>query len=107
MEIYRDNVEFAQEKLQNFKDNSCWYDPVEFCEPQFTCGNGLLLCPQSGMLYDRIYCGAACPGKYVDLLKNMMKTGGIMILPCEEEVCVTFRNSTILCTLCMCCSWRQ
>ena len=63
------------------------YDPVEFCEPQFICGNGLLLCPESGLQYDRIYCGAACPAKYVKLLKNMMKMGGIMVLPCEDEVC--------------------
>ena len=72
------------------------YDPMEFCEPQFTCGNGLLLCPQSGILYDRIYCGAGCPAQYVELLKSMMKTGGIMVVPCEEEV------GCCLCLLCNC-----
>ena len=63
----------------------CRYDPVEFCEPIFTVGNGLLVSPNGGVLYDRMYCGAACPVEYQQLVKNMLKVGGILITPIQES----------------------
>ena len=58
IELFPENVEYAHEKLQEFKENSRWYNPTEFCDPVFIVGNGLLLSP-GNILYDRIYCGAA------------------------------------------------
>ena len=63
---------------------------MEFCEPLFIVGNALLLSP-SGILYDKVYCGAACPGEHIQLLKNMLRIGGLLVLPSENSV-----------SLCMC-----
>ena len=41
----KDNVDFAMEKLSQFKEFSQWYDPLLFCEPTFIMGNGLLMSP--------------------------------------------------------------
>ena len=49
-------------------------------------GNGLLLSP-SGLAYDRIYCGAACPTQHIQLLKNLLKIDGILVMPSENCVC--------------------
>ena len=124
IEIFEDNIEFAEERLKEFKEESPWlveiliysltdvlfspsplppslppyptqllfpspfhnrYDPADFCEPHFIAGNALLLSP-SGILYDRIYCGAACPSEHVQLLKNLLKIDGILVMPCENCV---------------------
>ena len=126
IEIFEDNIEFAEERLKEFKEESPWlveilihsltnvlfspflppppplslppslpillnhyfpnrYDPADFCEPHFIAGNALLLSP-SGILYDRIYCGAACPSQHVQLLKNLLKIDGILVMPCENCV---------------------
>lgn len=85
IEIYQENVEYAYEKLQEFKETSKWYDPVEFCDPMFLVGNGLLLSP-GNILYDRIYCGAACPPEHAQLMKNMLKEGGILVMPHDNQL---------------------
>ncbi len=85
IEIYQENIEYAYEKLEQFKSLSMWYDPVKFCEPVFFHGNGLLLSP-SNILYDRIYCGAACPPEHAQLLKNMLNIGGILVMPHDGQV---------------------
>ena len=85
IEIYQENVEYAYEKLQEFKEKSQWYDPIDFCDPVFIVGNGLLLSP-GNILYDRIYCGAACPPEHAQLMKNMLKEGGILVMPHDNQV---------------------
>ena len=87
IELFPENVEYAHEKLQEFKENSRWYNPTEFCEPVFIVGNGLLLSP-GNILYDRIYCGAACPPEHAQLMKNMLNIGGILVMPHDNQVCV-------------------
>ena len=39
------------------------------------------------MAYDRIYCGAACPTQHIQLLKNLLKIDGILVMPSENCVC--------------------
>ena len=84
IEIYPENIEFARNKLKEFKD-SCWYDPMGFCDPYFVHGNGLLLSPANRQ-YDRIYCGAAVPQEHSHLLKNLLNIGGILVMPTEHQV---------------------
>ena len=86
IELYPENVEYAHEKLQEFKESSRWYNPTEFCEPVFIVGNGLLLSP-GNILYDRIYCGAGCPPEHAQLMKNMLNVGGILVMPHDNQVC--------------------
>ena len=88
IEIYPENIEFAYTKLKEFKE-SCWYDPMEFCEPYFVQGNGLLLSPANRQ-YDRIYCGAAVPQEHSHLLKNLLNMDGILVMPTEHQVSIGF-----------------
>ena len=91
IEIYPENVDYAYDKLTEFRDTSPWYDPMEFCEPLFVVGNGLLLSP-GNILYDRIYCGAACPPEHAQLMKNMLKVGGILVMPHDNQVDITMMS---------------
>ncbi len=85
IEIYQENVDFALQKQEEFLETFSWYDPLQFCEPLFVVGNGLLLSP-GNMLYDRIYCGAACPPQHSQLMKNMLAIGGILVMPHDNQV---------------------
>ncbi len=85
IEIFPENVAYAQEKQVEFYDKCPFYDPLTYCEPLFVIGNGLLLNPGS-MLYDRIYCGAGCSPGHAQLMKNMQSVGGILIIPQENQV---------------------
>ena len=91
IEIYPENVDYAYDKLTEFRDTSPWYDPTEFCEPLFVVGNGLLLSP-GNILYDRIYCGAACPPEHAQLMKNMLNVGGILVMPHDNQVDITMMS---------------
>ena len=63
----------------------------------------LLATTPGHMQYDRIYCGAACPTEHVDLVKSLLKVGGILVFPVNNRVCcmlmilgkryITFNNS--------------
>jgi len=103
IEIYPENIEFAYAKLKEFKESSCWYDPMKFCDPLFVLGNGLLLSPANRQ-YDRIYCGAAVPQEHAYLLKNLLNIDGILVMPTEHQVSMLFG---VLTCVVMLCSWRQ
>ena len=64
----------------------------EFCEPCFVAGNCLEIAPESRQ-YDRVYCGAGVQKEHEDYMKNLLKIGGILVLPLEEKV--TLQNSTL------------
>lgn len=36
--------------------------------------------------YDRIYCGAGCPENYENYMKNLLKVGGILVMPLNEQL---------------------
>ncbi|CAH1773376.1 unnamed protein product [Owenia fusiformis] len=85
IEIHKDVVEYAQEKLEDFKKKCQSFDEFEFCEPSFVCGNCLLLasdCP----LYDRVYCGAACPPEHENYMKNLIKVNGVLVMPLNDQL---------------------
>ncbi|CAG9761002.1 unnamed protein product [Ceutorhynchus assimilis] len=86
MELQADIVEYANRKLEDFMRLSGAMDEYDFCEPKFVHGNCLSINSLVSMEYDRIYCGAACRSQEVLFLRKFLKTGGIMVLPCNGEL---------------------
>ena len=86
VELYKENVEYAKGKLEEFKATSKWYDPTVFLEPSFVVGNGLLLDGQKQQ-YDRVYVGAACTTEECQMqMRNLLEIGGIVVMPTESQV---------------------
>ncbi|XP_035229876.1 protein-L-isoaspartate O-methyltransferase domain-containing protein 2-like [Stegodyphus dumicola] len=85
IELYSDIVDFAYERLEHFLKNSMAVDEYDFCEPSFVVGNCLML-DSSCQQYDRVYCGASCPEEYETYIKNLVKIGGILIMPLNEKI---------------------
>ncbi|GFY57437.1 protein-L-isoaspartate O-methyltransferase domain-containing protein 2 [Trichonephila inaurata madagascariensis] len=84
IELYGEIVDFAYERLDDFLKHSNAVDEYEFCEPTFMVGNCLTL--DSSLQYDRVYCGASCPAEYEPYIKNLVKVGGILIMPLNEKL---------------------
>ncbi len=62
-------------------------DLMDLCLPEFVCGNCLQFDAASlPMLYDRVYCGAAVPPEYESFISNLVKVGGIVVMPCQDQV---------------------
>lgn len=85
VEMYADVVQYAYEKLEEFKKTSPAMDSFEFCEPVFVKGNGLCL-SSSVHQYDRVYCGAACPENHENYMKNLIKVGGVLVMPHNDQL---------------------
>lgn len=45
-----------------------------------------MLLHSSGRLYNRIYCGAACPEAYSDQIKKLITVGGILVVPVNDQL---------------------
>ncbi|XP_060528128.1 protein-L-isoaspartate O-methyltransferase domain-containing protein 1-like isoform X2 [Cylas formicarius] len=86
IEIHEDVIQYANKKLEEFKKYSGAIDEYDFCEPKFVQGNCLCLTSDCTKLYDRIYCGAACPEDYEAYMKNLLKVGGILVVPINESL---------------------
>lgn len=92
IELHEDVIQYAYVRLEEFKKHSGAIDEYDFCEPKFMQGN--CLCLASGYhLYDRVYCGAACPEKYLGHIKNLVKVGGILVVPINERLIEMRRTS--------------
>ncbi|CDR01067.1 unnamed protein product [Oncorhynchus mykiss] len=87
VELYADVIEYAYQKLDYFIKTSESFDKFEFCEPSFVAGNCLEIPPESRQ-YDRVYCGAGVQRDHEEYMKNLLKVGGILVLPLEEKVCI-------------------
>ncbi|CAL1536416.1 unnamed protein product [Lymnaea stagnalis] len=85
IELHSDNVNFAMERLESFIKIAKKFDDLELCEPQFVVGNCLNLAPEN-RLYDRVYCGAACPPELKDTFQNMIKVNGILVIPVGDQL---------------------
>ncbi|XP_016097346.1 protein-L-isoaspartate O-methyltransferase domain-containing protein 2-like [Sinocyclocheilus grahami] len=85
VELHADVVDYAYEKLDHFIKASDSFDKFEFCEPTFVVGNCLEIPPESRQ-YDRVYCGAGVQKEYENYMKNLLKVGGILVLPLEEKL---------------------
>lgn len=49
--------------------------------------------PSDCALYDRVYCGAACPEQYETYIKNLLKVGGILVMPLNDQLLQITRTS--------------
>ncbi|XP_013790922.2 protein-L-isoaspartate O-methyltransferase domain-containing protein 1-like [Limulus polyphemus] len=85
IEIHEDVLEYSRKKLQKFKQNSLALDEFELCEPHFVLGNCLQLSADV-YKYDRVYCGASCPTEYEGHTKNLLKVGGILVMPLNDQL---------------------
>lgn len=66
--------------------NACaFFCRFEFCEPVFQVGNCLEISTDSHQ-YDRIYCGAGVQKDHENYMKVLLKIGGILVMPIEDQV---------------------
>lgn len=86
VEIHEDVIQYANKKLEEFKRHSGAIDEYDFCEPKFIQGNCLCLTSENTALYDRIYCGAACPEQYESYMQNLLKVGGVLVMPINDQL---------------------
>ncbi|NXR87595.1 PCMD2 protein, partial [Hypocryptadius cinnamomeus] len=85
VELHSDVIEYAKQKLDFFIKTSDSFDKFEFCEPSFVIGNCLEISPDCTQ-YDRVYCGAGVQKEHEDYMKNLLKVGGILVMPLEEKL---------------------
>ncbi|KAK7118659.1 hypothetical protein R3I94_022226 [Phoxinus phoxinus] len=85
VELHKDVVEYAKERLDDFIKNSDSFDRFEFCEPHFVVGNCLEISSDSHQ-YDRIYCGAGVQKDHENYMKILLKVGGILVMPIEDQL---------------------
>ncbi|XP_073686949.1 protein-L-isoaspartate O-methyltransferase domain-containing protein 1-like [Garra rufa] len=85
VELHRDVVEYAKERLDDFIKNSDSFDRFELCEPHFVVGNCLEISSDSHQ-YDRIYCGAGVQKDHENYMKILLKVGGILVMPIEDQL---------------------
>lgn len=85
VELHTDVVEYARQKLDEFIKNSDSFDKFEFCEPVFVVGNCLEISTDSHQ-YDRIYCGAGVQKDHENYMKVLLKIGGILVMPIEDQL---------------------
>lgn len=85
VELHKDVVEYAKERLEEFIKNSDSFDKFEFCEPKFVVGNCLELSSDCHQ-YDRIYCGAGIQKDHENSMKILLKVGGILVVPIEDQL---------------------
>ncbi|XP_022819398.1 protein-L-isoaspartate O-methyltransferase domain-containing protein 2-like [Spodoptera litura] len=85
IEVHPYVMEYAIKKLGQFIENSPTLDEFDFCEPRFYCGNGLCIAPLQAP-YDRLYCGAGCPEEYQNYFKQLIKVGGVLVMPLNDNL---------------------
>ncbi|XP_010884143.1 protein-L-isoaspartate O-methyltransferase domain-containing protein 1 [Esox lucius] len=98
VELHTDVVEYAKEKLDDFIKNSDSFDKFEFCEPVFVVGNCLEISSDSHQ-YDRIYCGAGVQKDHENYMKVLLKVGGVLVMPIEDQLTQITRTGQ--------CSWES
>ncbi|KAL0272915.1 UNVERIFIED_CONTAM: hypothetical protein PYX00_005729 [Menopon gallinae] len=92
VEIHEDVLNYAKKKLEEFCLTSPALDEYEFCQPKFINGNCLHLGSEARQ-YDRVYCGAACPENHENYMKNLIKVGGILVMPINDQLLQIYRIS--------------
>ncbi|XP_033826164.1 protein-L-isoaspartate O-methyltransferase domain-containing protein 2 isoform X1 [Periophthalmus magnuspinnatus] len=93
IELHADVMEYAYQKLERFIKTCDSFDRFEFCEPSFVVGNCLDIPPHSRQ-YDRVYCGAGVQKEHEDYMKNLLKLGGVLVMPLEEKLTKITRTGT-------------
>ncbi|XP_063822120.1 EZH inhibitory protein-like [Ostrinia nubilalis] len=85
VEVHPIVLEYSIKKMSQFLENSPNVDEFDFCQPKFYGGNGLCLAPLQAP-YDRVYCGAGCPEEYQNYFKQLIKVGGILVMPLNDNL---------------------
>ncbi|KAG7176271.1 protein-L-isoaspartate O-methyltransferase domain-containing protein 1-like [Homarus americanus] len=93
VELHADVVKYGLERLEEFKRVSPAIDAFTFCDPQFVQGNCLCL-PPDMRLYDRVYCGASCPETHEQYMKALIKPGGVLVMPINDQLVKMTRNGS-------------
>ncbi|KAI5945407.1 Protein-L-isoaspartate O-methyltransferase domain-containing protein 1 [Manis javanica] len=91
IELHSDVVKYAKEKLESFIKNSDSFGKFDFCEPAFVVGNCLQIASDSHQ-YDRIYCGAEVQKDHENYMKILLKVGGILVMPIEDQLTQIMRT---------------
>ncbi|KAK3891767.1 hypothetical protein Pcinc_004347 [Petrolisthes cinctipes] len=91
VELHADVLQYATIRLNHFKSTSPAVDAFPFCEPNFVQGNCLCL-PPDMRLYDRVYCGASCPESHEQYMKALIKPGGVLVMPLNDQLVQMTRN---------------
>lgn len=92
IEYHGDVVDYARERLEWYKQYGLEFDRYELCEPEFVKGNCLLI-SETNRKYDRIYCGASCNFSKESYIRNLLKVGGILIMPLNDSLVQIERKS--------------
>ena len=92
IELHPEVVEYAQSKLDKFKSSSPALYRYDFSEPTFVVGNGLLFTDH--LQYDRVYVGAAINPEHESFMCNLLKIGGILVLPLGDQLLQIKRINT-------------
>ncbi|XP_076065992.1 uncharacterized protein LOC143039616 [Oratosquilla oratoria] len=92
IELHADVVSYAQKRLEEFHNKSLALDAFSFCEPQFLQGNCMCLPPDMPQ-YDRVYCGASCPETHENYMKSLIKVGGVLVMPLNDQLLKITRRS--------------
>ncbi|CAH2074760.1 unnamed protein product, partial [Iphiclides podalirius] len=85
VEVHPVVLEYSSKKNSQFIENSPTIDDFDFCEPKYFLGNGLCLAPLQAP-YDRVYCGAGCPDEYTNYFKQLIRIGGILVMPLNDTL---------------------
>ncbi|KAG0718710.1 Protein-L-isoaspartate O-methyltransferase domain-containing protein 1 [Chionoecetes opilio] len=85
VELHADVLKYSSDRLEGFKKNSPAIDAFTFCDPQFVQGNCLCL-PPDVRVYDRVYCGASCPESREQYMKSLIKPGGVLVMPINDQL---------------------
>lgn len=94
IELHGDVVRYAKLRLKHFK-KTLSFDESFFADPVFVEGNAFLMQPPKAK-YDRIYCGAAVPLSFVDMIRDhFLKVGGIIVAPIEDELVQVYKESPL------------
>nr|CAH7713549.1 unnamed protein product [Callosobruchus chinensis] len=86
IEYHEDVVQYANKKQEEFRKYSGALDEFDYCEPKFIQGNCLCLTSDCYSRYDRVYCSAACPEQYEAYMKNLLKVGGVLVMPMHDQL---------------------
>jgi protein-L-isoaspartate O-methyltransferase len=83
VEIHRNLVDYAEQMLKMAIQRPAT-SAFSFCVPEFFHGSAFYIA--NGMRYDRIYCGALVPLNRRSFFCNMLKVGGILVMPYGSHV---------------------
>lgn len=56
---------------------------------------GNCLCLTTDRQYDRVYCGAACPEHFESYMKNLLRIGGVLVMPLNDHLMRIKRTSDV------------